>query len=92
MDIPIQPKQAIDKRLENATVAARGNSSPYLAGRLLPIIGLRRSAMKNSESSAGGYIMLFGLVAMLSIPLIVGHFSLGATSQAAIHTAALTTK
>ena len=48
--------------------------------------------MKNSESSAGGYIMLFGLVAMLSIPLIVGHFSLGATSQAAIHTAALTTK
>lgn len=30
--------------------------------------------MKNSDSSAGGYIVLVALVAVLAMPLALGHF------------------
>lgn len=30
--------------------------------------------MKHTESSAGGYIVLFALVTILALPLAAGHF------------------
>lgn len=41
--------------------------------------------MKNSESSAGGYIMLALLVALLGAPLAVSHFVLAKPAAVTVH-------
>ncbi len=40
----------------------------------------------NTEKSsmAGGVFMLFGLVVMLSVPMVVGHFALKAAPQVTV--------
>ncbi len=30
--------------------------------------------MKNSQKSSGGYWMIFGIVALLAMPMVVDHF------------------
>ncbi len=41
--------------------------------------------MKNSESSAGGYVMLSALVIMLAVPVLVGHFALAKKPEPSLH-------
>ena len=54
------------------------------AGCLLRNI-YNENAMKNSESSAGGYIVLAMLVVMLAVPVLAGHYALAKQPEASLH-------
>ena len=41
--------------------------------------------MKNSEKSTGGLWMIVGIVAMLAIPMVIGHYTIAAAPEPTVH-------
>lgn len=39
----------------------------------------------DTHSMTGGVVMLFGLVVLLAVPMVVGHFALKSSAEPALH-------